>query len=245
MLKKNCLFLIIFALFLFVACNNTDEPSIETSLTIEKEYATNGEFPTEDENITEPESDDEIDPAVASNIHEVLANETLFSISQMHNISVEVLQQANNLDTTELQIGQLLRIPPEGSELLQEIQFTLTELSENDLSSLDYNLIVYLDHPGGRNFLIETENTLHDLQIVELRLDLPFLEVIFTHESPGDFNLSGEASSLLIRNNMDVGTAISTGLRFIDDHGVERTFIFGFSNKTGESHIEDRTHFSN
>lgn len=157
MSNKIYLFLIIFTLFIFVACNNTDEPRIEEPSIVEEEPPANEEPPAADESATETEAGLELEIESYRILHEVQEGDTLFSISQMHNISAEVLQQANNLDTTELQIGQLLRIPPEGSELLQDIQFTITVIDEDDIPSLDHTQTVYIGNPGGTNFLIETE----------------------------------------------------------------------------------------
>jgi len=178
-------------------------------------------------------------------IHIVQAGDTLFSISQLHNISVEVLQQANHMGvSTDLQIEQMLRIPPEGSELLQEIDIKISMIDDNLISESEYDLIAYLDYPDGWHFLIETSNTLYDLRIVNLRIDVRPTEVIFTHKYLGDFNIAGESSSFLIKNYVEGGTTIIRALRFFDDYGVERTFVFGRSNKTGESGISDSTHFT-
>ena len=130
--------------------------------------------------------------------------------------------------STDLQIGQLLRIPPKGSELLQDIQFTLTVINEEDISSLNYKQAVYIQNRGDNNFLIETENTLYDLRIVQLTLGLEFIGLGFTHQYLGDFNLAGEEASLLIRNYVDHSSRTLLGLRFFDDHGVERTFTIGW-----------------
>lgn len=49
-------------------------------------------------------------------VHEVRAGETLFSISQQYEISVDELQQWNNLEGTAIEIGQSLYIEPPGEQ---------------------------------------------------------------------------------------------------------------------------------
>jgi len=185
-------------------------------------------------------------------IHIVQAGDTLFSISQLRNISVEVLQQANNMDTsTDLQIGRWLQIPPEGSELLQEINIKISMIDDNLISELEYDLIAYLNNFAGWHFLFETSNTLYDLRIVTLILCVRPREVGFTHKYLGDFNIAGESSAFLIKNYVEGGTGVAKALRFYDSYGVERTFQIGWSPQNIDGEwvdiwgVTDITHFTN
>ncbi len=54
-------------------------------------------------------------------VHEVQAGETLFSISQQYEISVDELQKWNNLDDTSIEIGQELYVEPLDEEVTTDI----------------------------------------------------------------------------------------------------------------------------
>jgi len=50
--------------------------------------------------------------------HTIQAGETLFGLSLLYNVPVEVIAAANNLSSVDdLDIGQVLVIPPEGTEV--------------------------------------------------------------------------------------------------------------------------------
>lgn len=244
MSKKNYLFLISFGVFVLVACSSPDDLITETQSTTMNESITYTKSPTEEEpSIPKEHIDetnpidktvlsDEIEPYIGTDFHEVEADETLFSISILHHTTVEILQQINNLGTsTDLRVGQLLRIPPLDFPLQQEVNISLTLIEDDAISNFDIvKTMDYGNLGGGRNLLFEIENTLYDLRLIRILIgtEAPYSPYVITTQHLGDLNLSGETISFLLQRYVE-NSFVVDGLRFIDDSGVERTFTFGWS----------------
>lgn len=85
---------------------NAENPTLSTGLqvgqTLRIPYG--GEMPSE-----KPE----VETAIETTMHEVVAGETLFSIAQQYEVSVNDLRNWNNLETNALSLGQSLEIRKE------------------------------------------------------------------------------------------------------------------------------------
>lgn len=82
---------------------NAENPTLSSGLQVGQTLRIpfGGEMPSE-----EPK----VDTAVQTTIHEVVAGETLFSIANQYEISVNDLRNWNNLETNALSLGQRLEI---------------------------------------------------------------------------------------------------------------------------------------
>lgn len=167
-----------------------------------------------------------------TNIHIVELGETLFSISRIHNTTVEMLQQLNDLGTsTDIQVGQELHLPINETRNRRHIHMTAILIDDPEALLMNFTNVDYsdgrYDQYEGRHILLHIENTLNDLQIAALRLDGEVVEVSFIRYELGDFNPEGNQTFLLLRHHYELGTVIRTGLVFIDEDGLERMFMIG------------------
>ena len=176
------------------------------------------------------------------NTHTVVAGETLWSIAQAWGITVEQLQEANQLAAdTEIFVGQNLLI--EGA----------TRTPEPATLMIEGHLDVNYPHPFGNemdnvvlNFLPDTEGVTIVIDINETVQNVQLVPLLFMDRGYGNYNFTqvdapiSQAAEVLadqvimIHNWLDTGgSAFSQGLIFTDADGNRRTFAFGIDNKEG------------
>jgi len=169
--------------------------------------------------------------------HEVVAGETLFSISQLYDTTVEVLQQLNDLGTsTHLSIGQMLRLPDGSSvnngpmqALPLDFDIRIEWLDERHFPVQNYIEIKYAEDqadPLARNLFIVSEEALRGFAIITLDpapdgyFEPEVLDVMFY---AGNLNPN---QPLLILNYIGFGTMPRSGFTFENANGVRRFFFF-------------------
>ncbi|MCL2558994.1 MAG: LysM peptidoglycan-binding domain-containing protein [Turicibacter sp.] len=177
--------------------------------------------------------------------HEVVAGNTLFSLSQQHGTTVEVLQQLNGLGTsTDITVGQLLRIPvnptspdtgnvagmtPEVAPITTP-DIRIEWLRETRHDVVEFN---YADARGVRAYhtdtlLIAPATVLREFAVISVYLDMMLnafeaVDVLFF------VGYLHPHQPLLIREYFGMGTFPASGFTFIDEAGVRRFFTFNES----------------
>ena len=186
--------------------------------------------------------------------HIVQEGETLFSIARLYSITIDSLQQLNNLgDSTDISVGQRLNISQNGdtSDAPQDDGNQSEQISPSDVTftlevlegSFDHiRNSVGFDYAEARNvagidtainIAIRTSYHLTDFQVITLDInadyDLVSTGQLYAADSIDPYMV------FIITNYFDIGGSLPhSGFSFVDEQGIRRYFAFGISQMDGE-----------
>ena len=152
--------------------------------------------------------------------HTVQAGETLFSISQIHGLTVARLQELNGLgSSTNIQVGQQLQIRANDH---RAITFDAEIINDVLVLNADFREVEYHRGSGadGRSILIRTENQLRDFSIGFFAFHGDTMRFNEGQEI-GDFD---SAEGILLTGHIEGSSTNFTVFSFTDEDGNQRKF---------------------
>jgi len=176
--------------------------------------------------------------------HLVSQGETLFSISRLYSTDVDTLMIINNLEDTEIMLGQLIKIPV-GSHIrraTEEFGFTLEILDSEFELYINFPVIeIFSDHDA-LDLLFSFNRPVFNFRFVDVIFTDIFDDYRFAvtrlWDEVGDIAVSERGpSQILLKGYHGIGTFPSTGFYFSDEDGNEYWFTFQQSMRDGLMHF--------